>query len=75
MNALLMLVTILTLPYAGEMGWTNDTTKTCLYKLPATSRLYFVTVPRDQPCPKQVEIRIDDDPKSTDEARQARYAF
>lgn len=70
----LALLLALILPYAGEVGWVNDVTKTCLYKLPNTSRLYFVTLPADQPCPKQVEIRTDD-PEPTEEARQARNAF
>lgn len=74
MNALIMLATILTLPYAGEVGWASDPTRTCLYKLPGTSRFYFVTLPVAEPCPKEVEIRIDD-PKPAAQARPARYTF
>jgi hypothetical protein len=73
MNALVLLATLV-LPFAGEIGWVNDVTKTCLYRLPNTSKMYFVVLPADQECPKQVEIRTDD-PEPTEEARQARNAF
>lgn len=73
MNTLLMFASLV-LPYIGEIGWANDTHKTCLYKLPDNPRIYLVVVPMAQLCPKQVEIR-NHDPESTDEARQARYAF
>lgn len=75
MNTLFVLVTILVLPYAGELGWVDGDTKTCMYKLPATSRMYYAILPKDQPCPKQVEIHIDDDPKPSDETSQARHTF
>lgn len=64
----------LTLPYIGELGWADDTHKTCLYKLRDSPRIYFVVVPTEQTCPKQVEIHTDD-PESTNETRQARNAF
>lgn len=73
MNALIMLA-VLVLPYSGEVGWVNDTTKTCLYKAPGTSRMYFVTLPAGQPCPKQVEIRTDD-AQPTEKARDAHYTL
>lgn len=67
------LFALLLLPFVGELGWVNAPTHTCLYKQPNSVQMFFVELPKEQPCPIHVEIK--DEPVTREKTRQARYVL